>query len=251
MIFYFTATGNSLYAAEKIAAETNDRLISIGQSMRDGQFDFDITGDAYLGFVVPTFAWTLPGVVAEFLKKLNLTGYDDQYVYGVFTCGASSGSESAALGSYLKEKSIGYNGSFDLAMPDNFIIWSDVPSPARLDAMLDKADRTLENILASITAKKDGTVGTGTPKDLFMPMDAISTSKKTSKFHVADDCTACGLCMSLCPMGCIRPDENARPVWEGTCTMCLACLHRCPTKAIQFGSDTQSKGRYVNPRVKL
>jgi flavodoxin len=87
MIFYFSATGNSQYAAERIAAATGDQVISIGQALREEQFDFDITGDAHLGFVIPTFAWTLPGAVALFIKNLNLTGYSGQYVYGVFTCG--------------------------------------------------------------------------------------------------------------------------------------------------------------------
>ena len=40
MIFYFSATGNSQYAAEKIAEATGDRLISIGQALRDTHFDF-------------------------------------------------------------------------------------------------------------------------------------------------------------------------------------------------------------------
>ncbi len=103
MIFYFTATGNSQYAAEKIAAATNDRLVSIGASLREGQYDFDLGGDERLGFVIPTFAWTVPGAVARFLEKLNLAGFTDQYVYGVFTCGESTGGEAGALGALLKE----------------------------------------------------------------------------------------------------------------------------------------------------
>ena len=251
MIFYFSATGNSKYAAEKIAAETGDQLVSISTALRDKQFDFDITNDSFLGFVVPTFAYTLPGAVADFIQKLNLSGYSGQYVYGVFTCGASSGNESAALRTLLEKKSIGFNGSFDLVMPDNFIIWSDVPSPAKLEHILDQSDKSLEGILASVKSKKDGTIGAGIPKDLYMPMEEISTSKNTSKFYATDACTACGLCMVLCPMHCIKPDDNCHPLWEGHCTMCLTCLHRCPSHAIQYGNDTLKKGRYVNPRVKL
>ena len=251
MIFYFSATGNSQYAAEKIAEATNDRLVSIGRALRDEQFDIDITNDAYLGFILPTFAWTLPGAVALFIQKLNLTGYAEQFVYGVFTCGASSGSESAALGSLLKEKSVGYNGSYNLVMPDNFIIWSDIPSPAQLETILNNADRKLDSIIDLIRAKKDGTVGAGKPKDLYMPMEEISTAKATSKFYATDACTACGLCMDICPTRCIEPDSNGHPLWEGTCTMCLSCLHRCPAMAVQYGQDTLKKDRYVNPRVKF
>lgn len=250
MIFYFSATGNSQYAAEKIAAATGDRLISIGQALRDGHDAYDITKDEYLGFVVPTFAWTLPGVVAEFIEKLSLTGCENQYVYGVFTCGESTGSEAAALKVILKSKGITLGRTFDLVMPDNFIIWSDVPSPAQLDGILNNADKVLARIITAVITKLPGDVDAGTPKDLYMPMEEISTSKKTSKFYADEKCTSCGLCMELCPMRCIKADENGRPLWEGTCTLCLSCLHRCPAQAIQYGKDTQNKGRFVNPNVK-
>jgi NAD-dependent dihydropyrimidine dehydrogenase PreA subunit/flavodoxin len=249
LLFYFSATGNSQYAAERIAAATGDRLISIGQALRDDHFDFDISKDAYLGFVVPTFAWTLPGAVAVFLERLKLFGYTSQYVYGVFTCGESTGSESAALNAMLKSKGVTLSCTFDLVMPDNFIIWSDVPNPAKLDTILKNANITLDRIISDIKSKKPGKLDSGLPKDLFMPMEEISSSRKTSKFYAEDQCMSCGLCMSLCPMRCIKADDSGRPLWEGTCTMCLSCLHRCPVRAIQYGKDTHQKGRYVNPNA--
>jgi NAD-dependent dihydropyrimidine dehydrogenase PreA subunit len=52
-------------------------------------------------------------------------------------------------------------------------------------------------------------------------------------------------------MRCIRLDASGRPYWEGSCTMCFACLHRCPANAVQYGNETQNKGRYINPEVDL
>jgi ferredoxin/flavodoxin len=251
MLFYFSATGNSQYAAEKVAAATGDRLISIGIALRDSHFSFDVSSDKYIGFIIPTFADTLPGAVAAFIEKLELTGYQDQYVFGVFTCGVSTGCESAALRAMLQSKSIAFHGSFDLVMPDNFIIWSDVPAPRRLEAILKTSDQTLDGIIASITTKKPGKIDSGTPQDLSMPMSRISSKDGSSQFYATSDCTGCGLCRSLCPMRCIQEGEKGRPVWDGTCTMCLACLHRCPAKAIQHGKDTLNKGRYVHPNVEV
>jgi flavodoxin len=48
MIFWFSSTGNSQHAAEKIAAATGERTISIGAALRDGHYDFDISGDSRL-----------------------------------------------------------------------------------------------------------------------------------------------------------------------------------------------------------
>jgi len=251
MIFYFTATGNSLYAAQKVARETKDSLVSIGKALRDELYEYDIKGQEYLGFVIPTFAGTLPGAAGLFLQRLNLKGYSKQFVYGVFTCGESTGFESAALYTMLKAKGIAFAGSFDLVMPDNFIVWSEVPSQARLNTILDRADQRLEEIITSIKAKKAGKIDTGTPRELYMKLEEVSTLNGTSKLYADEKCTSCGLCADICPMRCIKLDSSGRPLWEGTCSMCFACLHRCPAKAVQVGNETQKKGRYVNPRVKL
>jgi NAD-dependent dihydropyrimidine dehydrogenase PreA subunit len=136
-------------------------------------------------------------------------------------------------------------------MPDNFIVWSDVPPPAKLDILLNSADKQLDGIIASIKAKKSGKLNTEIRGDLYMPLAAFSTSKNTSRLHDDCKCIACGLCMEICPMRCIKKGDHGRPLWEGACTMCFACLHRCPVNAVQHGTDTQNKGRYVNPRVKL
>jgi NAD-dependent dihydropyrimidine dehydrogenase PreA subunit/flavodoxin len=250
MIFYFTATGNSLYAAEKIAEATGDSLVSIGKALRAGLYEYDIRDDDYLGFVAPTFAGTLPGAVGLFLERLALRGYGSHFVYGVFTCGASDGFESAALYAMLKAKGVSFAGSFELVMPDNFIVWSDVPPPEKLNAILENADKRLDGIIASIKAKKPGKIDARVPGELYMRLAEFSASKNTI-FHADDNCTACGLCEENCPMRCIKKDGEGRPLWDGVCTMCLACLHRCPVKAIQHGNDTQGKGRYVHPKAAL
>lgn len=251
MVFYFSATGNSQYAAEKIAGAIGERIISIGPALKDKQLKYDITDDDYLIFVVPAFAWTLPGAVAEFIKNMTLTGYKNQAVYGVFTCGESSGAETAALSTMLKAINIDFKGSFDLVMPDNFILWSDIPSKQKLDAILASADKSLEKIIGAIREKAEGKIDNSIPRELFMPMNTISTSGGTSKFYASEDCVSCGLCETVCPVSCIKMDGRNRPVWEGLCTMCLACLHNCPNSAIEHGSDTKGKGRYINPNTSL
>ena len=250
MIFYFSATGNSQSAAEQIASALDSKLISIGLALRDGHFDFDISGDEYLGFVVPTFAYTLPAPVAMFIEKLNLTGWAGQHTFGVFTCGEGSGDEDAALTLALKNKDIGYNGSFDVVMPDNFILWSNLPSEAALNRRLSAARSTVDAIIAKLKNKENGRLTTKTPRMPFMPAETVSTAAGTSKMRVTDRCVGCGNCAKLCPMGCISIKDGA-PVWEGSCSMCLACLHHCPAGAVEYENQTVGKKRYVNPDCKV
>ena len=146
MIFYFSASGNSQAAAEQLAAGLGERLISIGLALRDMRYAYDLWEDKYLGFVLPTFAYTLPGAVARFIERLELRGYAGQYTFGVFTCGASSGDEGAALEQALAAKGLGYNGSFDVVMPDNFILWTPLPPEERLAAIRAAARERVDGI---------------------------------------------------------------------------------------------------------
>lgn len=251
VIFYFSATGNSQSAAEQIASALDSRIISIGLALRDGHFDFDITGDEYLGFVVPTFAYTLPGPVAMFIEKLSLTGYAGQHTFGVFTCGAGTGDEGAALAMALKARGIDFNGSFDVVMPDNFILWSSLPSEEVLTRKLEAAKITVDRIIEKLRTKENGKLSDKAPRMPFMPTEPISTAAGSSKLRVTDKCMGCGKCANVCPMSCIHIEHpHAAPVWEGNCSMCLACLHHCPNGAIEYEDQTLRKQRYVNPNCK-
>lgn len=46
------------------------------------------------------------------------------------------------------------------------------------------------------------------------------------------DCVHCGLCVSLCPMGSIDADDEAKIT--GICIKCCACVKNCPVEAKYF-----------------
>ena len=67
------------------------------------------------------------------------------------------------------------------------------------------------------------------------------------KFYATDACVSCRKCARVCPLDNVRL-ENGRPVWGKNCTHCMACICRCPTGAIEYGSHSKGKPRYVCPR---
>jgi NAD-dependent dihydropyrimidine dehydrogenase PreA subunit len=69
-------------------------------------------------------------------------------------------------------------------------------------------------------------------------------------FRADENCTGCGTCEKVCPVGDIKM-EGGRPVWLHKCTQCFACLQWCPKEAIQFGKGTSGRKRYHHPDVKL
>ncbi|MDR0446586.1 MAG: EFR1 family ferrodoxin [Oscillospiraceae bacterium] len=256
MIFYFSATGNSEYAAKKTAAALGCGTVSIGEALRENSFSYSLKDSEPLGFALPTFAGTLPGAAARFIERLQLSGAPG-YVFGILTCGGAAGEEAAALGAALRGKGFQLDAAFELVMPDNFILWSSLPDKARLEAILDSADRALDDIIAAVTrGEKNFSDAGGEPRSPYMPFQRLGAAADESvpampslgEFIVTDACTGCGECARLCPMECIKM-SGGKPIRDGECTLCLACLHRCPAGAVEYGDSTRGKTRYYNPRL--
>ena len=245
MLFYFTGTGNSLYAAKKIAAP-DEKLINIADALRNEQFSYSAKDNENVGFVFPVYFYSVPDIVAEFCRKLKLRNSD--YVYAVITCGASSGGSGGLLRDILAKRDIVLNNVYDVVMPDNAIFFYNVPDEKVNLEKLGKSDKTLSDIKTSIKAKEKGNIpGAFTGKvggrfyRLFM---------KTKKFYADNSCVGCGLCARNCPVGAIKMKEG-KPHWtKDVCTKCGACINRCPSKAIQYGKATVKRNRYVNPVLK-
>lgn len=53
-----------------------------------------------------------------------------------------------------------------------------------------------------------------------------------AKPKTSEDCTRCGVCAALCPMGAIDPNDVSSV--PGTCIKCHACVRECPVGAKQF-----------------
>ena len=67
-------------------------------------------------------------------------------------------------------------------------------------------------------------------------------------FFAESQCSGCGLCERVCPVGNIKMTESC-PEWLHHCEHCMACIHRCPEKAIQYGEKTKKRRRYYNAEV--
>ena len=73
MILYFSATGNSEHVARRIAAATDDKVVSIERFDAEIPHLVVMEGPCRLGFVAPVYAWGLPTPMIEFLKTADLS----------------------------------------------------------------------------------------------------------------------------------------------------------------------------------
>ncbi|WZL71706.1 EFR1 family ferrodoxin [Clostridiaceae bacterium 35-E11] len=251
MIFYFTGTGNSMYAAQKISQFNNDKIISIAEEMKKIEtLEYDLEKNEIIGFVYPVYAWGPPKLVLDFINRMRLHNYKDHYVFSIATCGENIGNTMDVLQKALKHKEIILNSGFSITMPNNYIIVGDVDSQELEKEKLLKAEERLQVINQILKQRK---------KDVFEVQKGFipgfltkvinplfnTFGAHSKKFYATDECTSCGLCEKVCCTGNITVDR--KPVWGSNCTQCLACIHRCPVQAIQYGKRTINKGRYKHP----
>ena len=88
MVFYFTGTGNSGYAARRIADGLGEPLLCLNDRIKAGDTAPVETGER-LVIVTPTYAWRIPRIVEDWLLQTELTGA--KRAWFVMTCGSEIG----------------------------------------------------------------------------------------------------------------------------------------------------------------
>jgi flavodoxin len=71
MIFYFSGTGNTRWAAEQLAAAMGERLLFIPDELNTA-CEYTLTEDERIGFCFPVHGWQPPHIVREFIRKMTL-----------------------------------------------------------------------------------------------------------------------------------------------------------------------------------
>lgn len=236
MIFYFSGTGNSRWAAEQIAALTGDTtqdIISLRQSP-------SLDCVSQVGLVFPIYAWGLPEPMIAFVKTLPKT---KAFCFGICTCGSEAGHAMRKLAQLYPLQS-----SYSLVMPNNYIIGAEVDSEAVIQQKLNTARAEIETISREILQRKPVCrIEEGSAaglKSSLVNFGFNRFARSTKPFHVDSSCDSCGLCANNCPAATISL-RDGRPVWGKTCYQCLRCLNECPRQAIQYGDSTQGKARYT------
>ncbi|MCQ2083983.1 MAG: EFR1 family ferrodoxin [Bacteroidaceae bacterium] len=264
MILWYSGCGNSLFVAESLAGQlgqgsetgqsVGDTLLSVTQAARD-HISLSFRTDSVLGIVFPVYAWSVPNLVLDFLRQVQMDGRP-QYVYAVCTCGDNTGCTEQVLRRTLRKRGLTLHAFFTFRMPNTYInlpgFKLDSPSLAqsKIRESMDRFQETASLIRNRAAGSYFAVRGTGAfwktyiLKPLFYAL--LITDRK---FHVNENCSSCGLCARMCPLQNISM-QNGRPHWNGHCTNCNSCYHRCPHQAISFGRiSCDTTGQYCFKRT--
>ncbi len=256
MIFYFSATGNSYWAAQLLSNHFNLPLISVTESVKKASYQFDISKASLIIFVFPVHSWGPALPLLSFVQQLQLVGYDHQPIYAVCTCGDDCGQTSEVFQKELQRKGLALRNTFSVTMPNSYILLPgfDVDSPEIERHKLEEAPFRIQEIIKAIESDETASCLYHAGSAAWLKTKVVYAAFRKyiqgkTKFQVTDTCISCGLCVKVCPENNIHLNDKKRPEWSNRCVQCLACIHRCPKRAIEYGKITQHKGRYKNPNV--
>lgn len=253
-IFYFSGTGNSLFAAKQLGTLLLDEVNMISITDYTEHQRMTTEADCVI-FVCPVYFQTIPDIVKSFINKLDFS-VSSSYICGIVTCNGGPGHSLFALNRMLKKKGHALGSGFTIDMPGNSLIVRDYTNPqqiraARLEASYQKISKIAEYINAKDMGIIEGSDGAKYHlKGIITGIFARYIYRTPTKFKSMKACTRCGVCTRVCPRGNIRIGKHG-VIWGKKCEHCLACFHWCPNKAVEIGKSTIGKLRYHHPDINV
>ena len=247
MVLYFSATGNTKFVAEELAACLGDSALNLLDRVRKKNYS---PIHSELPFVIcsPVIVCEIPRFLYAYLQKATFTGSRELYL--VMTSGGYAGISSRQGKMLALRKNMRYMGCAELTMPRNYIA-SNAYSELAQAEIEQRIRSTAERLPAVVPCIQSGKRLKSRHVWLFellitLPVNPIWSRVKqgTRDFRVTDACISCGICERCCPVNAIHRNEG-RPVWSGkSCAHCMACIQNCPVRAIEYGDITEKKQRY-------
>lgn len=112
LIFYFTATGNSLFVARELGGKD---IISIPQALKKGELKYEADE---IGIVYPVYGHMPPNLVKDFLKVAKLKA---DYFFAVLTYGNNRGASPEVWDEFASGCGYKFHYITTILMVDNWL----------------------------------------------------------------------------------------------------------------------------------
>lgn len=264
MLFFFSGTGNTRWAATQLAEQLNEQLLFV-PDLLDSNSSYELQDGEALGFIFPVHGWRPPLLIRRFIERLQIHNVNEEtFIFALCTAGDSIGRTMEIFSSDLQARGWHLSAAYTLIMPESYVglPFMDVDPKEKEQRKKQQTENDLQQYIPLIqnrentfqTEKAAAYLHRGPlPRFFSGPVGAYFVKHLVTdkRFHVETErCISCGKCESVCPVHDITMTEDKdkkHPVWlhNDLCLTCFSCYHHCPTHAIEFGRQTQKKGQYV------
>jgi ferredoxin/flavodoxin len=242
VIFYFSGTGNTWWAADRIkkqldAKNINADIVSI-DSVDPKKADWWIKASDLVFFGWPVYGSDMPEPMKLFIDNL-LPVEKGKHIHTFCTQMAFSGDGAWFYHKNFEDKGLIIDSAYHFIMPSNVSVWRGplgAPrSKDRIARIMARCEKRIDRYISRLLFGKYRIMGKHSyplgilqraPYRLFYKMfrDLVGVNKER--------CTKCGICASLCPSENITMPEF--PEFKGKCSLCLRCYSFCPESAITY-----------------
>lgn len=249
LVFYFTATGNSLFIAKSLS----DAPISIPQELKKDKLSYEADE---IGFVFPDYAASAPMIVREFLKKAK---FKAGYMFSVITFGNAAVNVCQWWDKFAKENGVSFHYIKSILMVDNYLPVFDMNQQMAIDKHTDEnLAKIIEDLNAQKTFVETAEMGFFNEEMLKGMQDQHFSMTADRLLELKKDrCVECMTCEKVCPHKNFRLGTDGLE-FSGKCEYCLACVHACPQKALALKSanpgwpgERNPEARYRHPEISL
>ena len=249
LVFYFTATGNSLFVAKQFS----DEPISIPQELKKSNLSYEADE---IAFVTPDYAGGIPKIVRKFVENAT---FKAPYIFTVITYGNACVNVAEYWDEYCREHGVMNNYIQPILMVDSYLPVFDMNQQMTIDKHVDE---NLAKILEDIGAHKDhiapAEMGFFTKEVLKRMQDQHFSMTAERLLELKPNrCVECLTCEKVCPHKNFRLGSNGLE-FRGDCEHCLACVQNCPQKALTLRSanpgwpgERNPEARYRHPDISL
>lgn len=250
-IYYFSGTGNSYSIAKRMKERLKrSTLISIPEILANSE---KLVSNEEILVVSPLYYYGPPPIIYDFLDR-----FDNNEKYSIsfiFTAEFPNGIVIDKLKHYLDNKTWYFKNLYYIKMPSNYLIKSRIHNRQKSMKLINKGIKKLDRVLDDFTNKrihkdKEYLVFKWLLNAEKAYDDFVSDYKNyDKKFRTNEQCNNCLQCLKICPVNNITFSDDVE--WLHKCSACLRCINFCPNQAIEYGSTTKGRKRYLHPTLKL
>lgn len=243
MLFYYTATGNSLYVSRQL----DSNPLSIPQELKKENLSYS---DNIIGIVAPVYAGELPKTVRKFIERAK---FNADYFYMILTYGSNDSVAGVWCKSFGEKNGLNIDYIGTIEMVDNYLPVFDMKEQTSIDKHIDEQIQLIKENLKN--RKKFIPEPTEEGKQAYASVSKLFSEhpefNNGEAIIMTERCVGCRICEQVCPIGNIKVENNRAYRINKTCDFCLACVHNCPFNSIDLINEKNPNERYRHPAIAL